>query len=37
MMGGVGDFYSNYGFTYYPNISDDRERDAFLMDLKKMH
>ena len=35
--GGVRDFYNNYGFTYYPNINDDRERDAFLMDLKKMN
>lgn len=34
---GVRDFYSNYGFTYYPNINDDKKRDAFLMDLKKMN
>lgn len=32
---GVGDFYSNYGFTYCPNVNDDKKRDAFLMDLKK--
>lgn len=33
---GVRGFYSNYGLTYYPDINDDKERDAFLMDLKKM-
>ena len=32
---GVGDFYSNDGFTYCPNVNDDKKRDAFLVDLKK--
>ncbi len=31
---GVRDFYSNYGFTYYSNLNNDKESDAFLMDLK---
>lgn len=33
---GVRDFYDKYGFTYYPNINDDKNNDAFLMDMKKM-
>lgn len=31
---GVRNFYSNYGFEYYPNFKDDKNADAFLMDLK---
>ena len=30
----VRDFYTNYGFEYYPNFVDDKESDACLYDLK---
>ena len=33
---GVRDFYANYGFEYCQDINDDRNRDAFLMDLKRV-
>ena len=32
---GVRDFYANYGFEYCQNINDDKNRDAFLMDLER--
>lgn len=31
---GVRAFYHQYGFKYYSNLNDDKESDAFLMDLK---
>jgi ribosomal protein S18 acetylase RimI-like enzyme len=32
---GVRKFYIKYGFTYIPNIEDDKERDAFILDIKQ--
>ena len=31
---GVRDFYAQYGFEYHANLNDDKNCDAFLMDLK---
>lgn len=31
---GVRQFYDKYGFEYYSNFNDDKDSDAFLMDLK---